>query len=319
MAKQAAKKKDFVPVDLADLTSPSGIWEVKRPDGTGTRIMAPTVEQVKAQLEYMGTPYAKGTTITPYIEPPVKSAPVPLPSWHELDRDYHYHSLARSILAGNGRRIAARNGPDGRLIFSVPEQHVRALLELWGSDPISGNGDKVRGYLDEHRSEGFNRLVARIAKGLRRIAGDWSGDRWPVIDWQELALVLDAWVAVPTATGTAKPAKPRPEVPTIADKFAAVPRSLDKWMSLLRAKGIVDVNGSFAMAANTKGKGKLIAAWTAAAELFNLPGYSTDPELVQALVAHLPGLSGLDRVDKVRRGKTFSALVTEYKEDLEVD
>ncbi len=63
MAKKADKKKSFVPPSLASLTSPSGIWEVKRTDGSNTRIMAPTVEAVKAKLAYMSTPFTKGTTI----------------------------------------------------------------------------------------------------------------------------------------------------------------------------------------------------------------------------------------------------------------
>lgn len=125
-------------------------------------------------------------------------------------------------------------------------------------------------------------------------------------------------VVATTTTTKPKPAKARPKPPSIAEKFAKVPGSLEKWMGLLRAKGLVDAEGRFAMAANAKGKGKLIAAWTAAQELFQLDGYATDKELVQALKDHIE-LTGLDRLDKVRSNKGFSDLVTEYKEDLEVD
>lgn len=116
-----------------------------------------------------------------------------------------------------------------------------------------------------------------------------------------------------------KTAKARPPIPSIAERFAKVPGSLDKWMGLLRSEGLVNAEGSFAMEADAKGKGRLIAAWTAAQELHQLDGYATDNELVQALKGHIPGLTGLDRLDKVRQGKTFSDLVTEYKEELQAD
>jgi len=122
-----------------------------------------------------------------------------------------------------------------------------------------------------------------------------------------------------TATTKPKPAKARPSIPTIAEKFAKVPGSLDKWMGLLRSEGLADSTGRFTMASDAKGKGKLIAAWTAAQELFQLDGYATDKELVQALKNHIHDLTGLDRLDKVRSNMGFSGLVTEYKEDLEVD
>lgn len=122
-----------------------------------------------------------------------------------------------------------------------------------------------------------------------------------------------------TTTKASKVKPTAPAQPSIADKFATVEGALDKWMALLRAEGIADVDGRFAMASNAKGKGKLIAAWTAASEVFSLPGYATGTQLVQALVAHLPGLSGLERVDKVRTGKTFSDRVEEYKETLRDD
>jgi len=111
----------------------------------------------------------------------------------------------------------------------------------------------------------------------------------------------------------------RPTSIGIDEKFNTVPGALDKWTGLLKGEGIVDPNGRFSMAAYAKGKGKLIAAWTAALEVFQLQGYPTDTQLVQALAAHLPGLSGLDRLDKVRKGKGFSDTVTKYKEILRED
>ncbi len=122
-----------------------------------------------------------------------------------------------------------------------------------------------------------------------------------------------------TATTKQKPAKARPEIPSLASKFAKDPGSLDKWMGLLRSEGVVNAAGQFAMAEGAKGKGKLIAAWTAAFELFQLDGYGTDTELLKALKDHIHGLTGLDRLDKVRKNQGFSDLVTKYKEDLEVD
>lgn len=136
---------------------------------------------------------------------------------------------------------------------------------------------------------------------------------------QEIIAAANSTATTATAKTPKRKSAVPPEVPTLADKFATVEGALDKWMNLLRAEGIVDVNGRFAMAPGAKGKGKLIAAWTAASEVFSLPGYATDTQLVQALVAHLPGLSGLDRVGKVRNGKTYPDTVTRYKEILQDD
>lgn len=187
--------------------------------------------------------------------------------------------------------------------------------------------DKSEGKVrwDFHHGEGFGTMGIAIAQLLMG-TNDGVAKSARARD-EAFAALRDAVEAIPTdaapkpkpAKARPKPAEARPSIPTIAEKFAKVPGSLEEWMGLLRAKGLVDAKGSFAMAADAKGKGKLIAAWTAAQELFQLDGYATDKELAEALRDHIHGLTGLDRLDKVRKNKGFSGLVTAYKEDLQVD
>lgn len=105
--------------------------------------------------------------------------------------EHHMNMLARSILAGDGRPVADRVG--GPVVVPPDRAHVITLLELWGHGPLNDNGDKVRNYLDDHRSESFNRLVVRMAKGLKDMAQTWPSDRHPVVSWGELAEVLEQW------------------------------------------------------------------------------------------------------------------------------
>lgn len=187
--------------------------------------------------------------------------------------------------------------------------------------------DKSEGKVrwDFHHGEGFGTTGTAIAQ-LLLDTNDGVATSARARDEAFAALRDAAEEAATNASPKPKPAKARPKpvknrpsIPTIAEKFAKVPGSLEKWMGLLRSEGVVDAEGSFAMAADAKGKGKLIAAWTAAQELFQLDGYATNKELVQALKDHIPGLTGLNRVHEVKSEKGFSDTVSRIKEMLEGD
>lgn len=118
---------------------------------------------------------------------------------------------------------------------------------------------------------------------------------------------------------TSRPSATKQLVPTLLSKFETVPGSHDKWMALLRTEGLVDTAGSFTLGPDAKGKGKLVAAWTAAVEVFGLVAYPQDTQLTRALTKHFQGLTGLDRLDKVRNTMGFSDTVSRYKEALQDD
>lgn len=227
---------------------------------------------------------------------------LPNPRYYLLDGAVVPHP---SMERGGKRLSQAAN--TALVLFNV------MVRKAW-EGPLNLRDAAVNALLDHHHAHGGN--PAAFVKHVERITRNYKVE--------ELRKLLSAWVASKgdhnsTASTKPKPVKARPSIPTIAEKFAKVPGSLEEWMGLLRSEGLVDAKGSFAMAADAKGKGKFIAAWTAAQELFQLDGYATNKELAEALRDHIHGLTGLDRLDKVRKNKGFSGLVTAYKEDLEVD
>ena len=195
----------------------------------------------------------------------------------------------------------------------------RTLRDIWTRPheyPPNRKLEILVQYLDHHFDKGGNPVA--LVNYVERLR--------PSTPFPEtLQAELAAWVGGARkrlgspAMATVKPKASKPTVPTIPSKFEAVPGSLEKWMGLLRSHGVVDEAGRFAMASGDKGKGKLIAAWVAAVEVFGLAAYPLDTQLTKALIAHLPDLSGLDRLDKVRNAKGYTDNVERYKEALQDD
>lgn len=225
-----------------------------------------------------------------------------------------------------------------------PQDRYNEALEDRGRfDPPMFNMDRwVDLYLLDVRAiairlggSGMDEVGKRLDELRTHIAqpptGEWHATELALVAGakQRLQVGIDAVkqamiaAANTSTTATAKAPKRKgaapPEVPTLASKFAAVPGSLEKFMALLRSEGIVDEQGRFLMAHDEAGKGKLIAAWTAAREVFALVAFARNVQLVKALIDHIPDLTGLDRVDKVVKGKKFSGFVGRYKEDLQDD
>lgn len=206
----------------------------------------------------------------------------------------------------------------------------RTLIAIWTRPqeyPPNRKVETLHQYLDHHFDHGGNprllvEYVERVGPSFNR--NTVTGVRTPVFP-EGLQKELAAWVVSARkrlgspAKVKAGPKAVKPSGPSLASKFEPVPGSLDKWMNLLRSEGLVDAAGRFTMADHAKGKGKLIAAWVAALEVFSLVAYPLDTELSKALIAHLPGLSGLDRLDKVRKTKSFTDNVERYKEALQDD
>ncbi len=200
MMKRAAKKESFVQAAPSAPSAPSAPkaaervwytvrWKYKdpvegRPVGGAVEVFAPGTAAAKAEVKKMLDKRVRkwqGLTVE-------EGQRLPKPP---SERDYHMDMLARNILAGDGRPVADR--VDGPVVVPPARAHVITLLKLWGHGPLNDNGEKVRGYLDEHRSESFNRLVVRMAKGLKDMAQTWPSDRHPVVSWGELAEVLEQW------------------------------------------------------------------------------------------------------------------------------
>lgn len=246
---------------------------------------------------------------------------------------------------------------DGGLLSNPPERGMATELEhsfkqalggLWqielgssASIPVNERRFRIFELLDHHSSRGGNPTSFRdfIGELTRNPMGmpppptegsllleSFGAEREPLRDPEGLSVLLLDWIARGTTGPRSKAGKrerseaeeARPE-PTLASKFADVPGSLDKWNILLRSEGLMDSSGRFTLDSDAKGKGKLIAAWVAAREVFGLTAYPQDSGLSRALIAHFPDLTGLGRLDKIRRTKGFSSLIEGYKEVLQDD
>lgn len=196
------------------------------------------------------------------------------------------------------------------------------VRDIWRDAPLNLKEERLLEFLNHHFEHGDGR--EKLVREVERIAED-EHLRTSYSIGHAQQKTLAAWVVSARkrlgspAKVKAGPKAVKPSGPSLASKFEPVPGSLDKWMNLLRSEGLVDAAGRFTMADHAKGKGKLIAAWVAALEVFSLVAYPLDTELSKALIAHLPGLSGLDRLDKVRKTKSFTDNVERYKEALQDD
>lgn len=277
-------------------------------------------------------------------------------AWGEIDRVVRLHrdklpaGSMKDRMEGWKYASIAPAGPPNRFDISNPRtylldgmhvptadywEHVKwefrtTLKTIWTNPykhPPNRKAEILVEYLDYHFNNGGNPKALADYVELITPSGSTSpgtGVRTPLFqDAQQKA--LSAWVLsarkrlgnVERTNGKRKETKL--SAPTLASKFDAVPGSLVQWMRLLRTEGLVDEAGRFAMASGDKGKGKLIAAWVAAVEVFGLADYSHGTKLVKALIAHFPGLTGLDRLDKVRKTNDYTATVERYKEALQDD
>lgn len=198
------------------------------------------------------------------------------------------------------------------------------LKEIWRNAPLNLKAKQLHEFLDHHLTNGGSpealvNYVELIGPSVYRNPS--TGEREPVFT-DRLQKELAAWVASarkrlesPSKVKTG-PKAVKPSGPTLASKFEPVPGSLDKWMNLLRAEGLVDDAGRFTMSSDVRGKGKLIAAWDAAQSVFSLAPFPSGAALMRALNKHFDGLAFSGRLDRVRFTKEFDGVRDGYKKVL---
>jgi hypothetical protein len=203
----------------------------------------------------------------------------------------------------------------------------RTLIAIWTRPleyPPNRKVETLHQYLDHHFDHGGNPgllvdYVERVGPSFNK--NKVTGVRTPVFP-EGLQKELVTWVVSARerlgspAKVKARPKAVKPSGPSLASKFEPAPGSLDKWMNLLRAEGLVDDAGRFTMASDVRGKGKLIAAWDAAQSVFNFAPFPSGAALMRALNAHFDGLGFSGRLDRVRFTNDFDGVRDGYKKVL---
>lgn len=208
--------------------------------------------------------------------------------------------------------------------YTHPLGHFTSmLLDVFRTaDPEAPNmrTPEVHAFLDHHRTNGGN--PERFAEYVEELLAGWKAE--PLARAELLNKAVESWLNgarnAPTSAkvgGKAKSKRPDLKRPTLADKLGEVLGATERFMALVRGAGLVNAKGRWIADNDTKGKGKLIAAWDAVVEVLKVPGFDTDAALVKALKVHFKDLEGLDRLDKVRHRKLYTERLEEYIADLQ--
>jgi hypothetical protein len=220
-------------------------------------------------------------------------------------------------------------GQVGRLLAGAFDA---LLVEVFQDAATNAKRAEVRAFLDHHRTNGGN--PEALADHVHGLVSKWR--QAPPVKWNIykagnepiprhdiLTDTVAEWLkeAPMAATSAKAPSKekdnaPTPKRPTLADKLGEVPEAAERFMELVMGLGLADASGKWIAGNDTKGKGKLIAAWGAVVKVLKVPSFDTDAALVKALKDHFDGLKGLNRLDKVRDRYVYTERLDEYIEDL---